>query len=166
MLCKEICLLSHGAVMNFFYTHLTGRKCLRKWKSGMSGNLGRTVRKRPVILKYHSSEFWIIERVSSPKCWSNSNSNVAIDEQNNVKGRTFQCGSPHINSGNCNVKVIWSRQEKKQGRIHGNPVADGWAGAVMQKTIGIQKCDGRTYWPTYRPTHWPTRQGVEFGCFT
>ena len=32
----------------------------------------------------------------------------------------------------------------KQGRIHGNPVADGWAGAVLQKTFGIQKCDGRT----------------------
>ena len=28
---------------------------------------------------------------------------------------------------------------KKQGRIHGNPVADGWAGAVMQKPLGIQK---------------------------
>ena len=22
-------------------------------------------------------------------------------------------------------------RDKKQGRIHGNPVADGWAGAVM-----------------------------------
>ena len=36
----------------------------------------------------------------------------------------------------------------KQGGIHGNPVADGWAGAVMQKPLGIQKCDG----PTDRPT--------------
>ena len=25
--------------------------------------------------------------------------------------------------------------EKKQGRIHGNLVADGWAGAVFQRTI-------------------------------
>ena len=33
---------------------------------------------------------------------------------------------------------------KKQGRIHGNPVAGGWAGAVMRKPHGIQKCDGRT----------------------
>ena len=32
------------------------------------------------------------------------------------------------------------------------PVADGWAGAVMLKPLGIQKCDG----PTYRPT----QQGV------
>ena len=47
--------------------------------------------------------------------------------------------------------------KKKQGRIHGNPVADGWAGAVMRKPLGIQKCDGRTDLPTYRPT----RQGVE-----
>ena len=34
--------------------------------------------------------------------------------------------------------------KKKQGRIHGNPVADGWAGAVLQKLVGIQKCDGST----------------------
>ena len=40
----------------------------------------------------------------------------------------------------------------KQGRIHGNPVADGWAGAVMQKTLGIQKYDQPIYRPTYRPT--------------
>ena len=43
--------------------------------------------------------------------------------------------------------------KKKQGRIHGNPVADGWAGAVMQKPFGIQQ----NLLPTYRPT----RQGVE-----
>ena len=33
---------------------------------------------------------------------------------------------------------------KKQGRIHGNPVADGWAGAVMRKPLAIQKCYGPT----------------------
>ena len=32
--------------------------------------------------------------------------------------------------------------------MHGNPVADGWAGAVMQKTLGIQKCDRHTDLPT------------------
>ena len=40
---------------------------------------------------------------------------------------------------------------KKQGQIHGNPVADGWAGAVMQKALEIQKSygtDGRTDQPT------------------
>ena len=26
---------------------------------------------------------------------------------------------------------------QKQGRIHGNPVADGWAEAVMRKPLGI-----------------------------
>ena len=44
----------------------------------------------------------------------------------------------------------------KQGRIHGNPVADGWAGAVMRKPLAILeilRTDGRTYRPT--------RQGVE-----
>ena len=49
------------------------------------------------------------------------------------------------------------KTSKKQGRIHGNPVADGWAGGVMRKPLGIQKCDGRTY----RHTDRPTRQGVE-----
>ena len=39
--------------------------------------------------------------------------------------------------------------EKKQGRIHGNPVADGWAGAVMRKPLANQK----SYRPTYRPTN-------------
>ena len=38
--------------------------------------------------------------------------------------------------------------EIKQGRIHGNPVADGWAGAVMQKLLGTKKCDGPTDLPT------------------
>ena len=40
----------------------------------------------------------------------------------------------------------------EQGRIHGNTVADGWAGAVMQKPLAIQKYFGRTDVPTYRPT--------------
>ena len=40
----------------------------------------------------------------------------------------------------------------KQGQIHGNPVADGWVGAVMQKLLGIQKCDRRTDLPTDLPT--------------
>ena len=40
----------------------------------------------------------------------------------------------------------------KQGRIHGSPVADGWAGAVIRKPLGIQKCDGPTDGPIYRPT--------------
>ena len=44
----------------------------------------------------------------------------------------------------------------KQGRIHGNPVADGWAGAVMRKPIAIQKCDGRTDRRTDGPTDGPT----------
>ena len=40
---------------------------------------------------------------------------------------------------------------KKQGRIHGNPVADGWAGAIMQKPPGIQKCDQLIDVPMYQP---------------
>ena len=40
------------------------------------------------------------------------------------------------------------REKKKKGRIHGNPVADGWAGAVGQKPLGIQKGYGGTNQPT------------------
>ena len=42
--------------------------------------------------------------------------------------------------------------KEKQGRIHGNPVADGWAGAVMQKPLAIQKCYGGTDGLTDGPT--------------
>ena len=45
----------------------------------------------------------------------------------------------------------------KQGRIHGNAVADGWAGAVLRKPLEIQKCDGRTDGRTEGPTDRPTR---------
>ena len=44
----------------------------------------------------------------------------------------------------------------KQGRIHSNPVADGWAGAVMRKPLGTQKCDGWTDGRTDQPTDLPT----------
>ena len=37
-----------------------------------------------------------------------------------------------------------ARKEHQQGWIHDNPVADGWAGAVMQKPLVIQKCDRPT----------------------
>ena len=55
--------------------------------------------------------------------------------------------------------MLYENQVKvrEKGRIHSNPVADGWAGAAMQKPLGIQKCDGRTD----RLTDRPTRQGVE-----
>ena len=35
---------------------------------------------------------------------------------------------------------------KKQSRIHGNPVANDWAGAVVQKPLGIQKSYGTDQW--------------------
>ena len=47
----------------------------------------------------------------------------------------------------------------EQGRIHGNPVADGLAGAVMQKLLGIQKCDVWTYQPTDRYSQLLGKQG-------
>ena len=45
----------------------------------------------------------------------------------------------------------------EQGRTHGNPVADGWAGAVKQKQLAIQKRDRLTD----RRMDGLTRQGVE-----
>ena len=44
----------------------------------------------------------------------------------------------------------------EQGRLHGNTVAVGWAGAVVRKPLGIQKCYG-----TDGPTDGPKRHGVE-----
>ena len=52
----------------------------------------------------------------------------------------------------------------KQGRIHGNPVADVWAGAVMQKPLAsleIIRTDRRADQRTDRRTDGPTRQSVE-----
>ena len=57
----------------------------------------------------------------------------------------------------CQFKL---KKLKKQGRIHGNPVAHGWAGAVMQKPRAIQKCYGRTDRLMDGPTD-TVRQGVE-----
>ena len=41
--------------------------------------------------------------------------------------------------GPCEVDLI--QINPKLGRIHGNPVADGWAGAVMPKPLRFQKCE-------------------------
>ena len=43
-----------------------------------------------------------------------------------------------------NYKGVFDLYQRQQGRVHGNPVADGWAEAVMRKLLGIQKCDGPT----------------------
>ena len=47
----------------------------------------------------------------------------------------------------------WFKLYIKQGQIHSNSIADIWAGAVMQKTLGIQKCDGLTDIWTDLPTN-------------
>ena len=44
----------------------------------------------------------------------------------------------------------------KQGRIHGNAVAEGWAGAVTRKPLAIL-----TIFQTDRRTDRPSQQGVE-----
>ena len=62
-----------------------------------------------------------------------------------MKAFTFSCYGKKI----IRFQILWKIGRLcKQGRIHGNPVADGWAGAVMQKLLGIQKCDGSTDRPT------------------
>ena len=43
------------------------------------------------------------------------------------------------------------------------PLTD-WAGAVMQKPLGIQKCDGRTGIPTDIPTDLPTDTASRVAC--
>ena len=47
--------------------------------------------------------------------------------------------------------------QRKQGWLHGKTVTYGWAEAVMQKLLAIQKYFGRTDGLTNRPT----LQGVE-----
>ena len=46
---------------------------------------------------------------------------------------------------------------EKQGQIHGQTVADGWAGAVMQKPLVFRDI---SYKPTDLLTYRPTRRGV------
>ena len=71
-----------------------------------------------------------------------------------------ECPLVHAFIVDCRLQtVLWTKADRgklKQGRIHGNPVADGWAGAVMQKPIAIQKCDGPTDRRTDGWTYWPT----------
>ena len=67
------------------------------------------------------------------------------------EGFVLVCGKKSLLSYDSWWPQNWVMHEK-QGRIHGNPIADGWAGAVMRKPLGIQICDGRTYWHTDRPT--------------
>ena len=50
------------------------------------------------------------------------NQGIACRKQGGISGRPKRTGP---------------LRELKQGWIHGNPVADNWAGAVMQKTLGI-----------------------------
>ena len=44
--------------------------------------------------------------------------------------------------------VVFFLLQNEKGRIHGNPVVDGWAGAVIRKPLGIQKLYRRTDLPT------------------
>ena len=52
------------------------------------------------------------------------------------------------------------RRGQKQGRIHVNPVADGLAGAVMQKPLVFQKCylptDGHVKFLSRKSKHIPS----------
>ena len=48
------------------------------------------------------------------------------------------------------IREMIQWKSEKQGRIHSNTVADGWAGAVMQKPLEIQKYLGPTDLPTDR----------------
>ena len=67
-------------------------------------------------------------------------------------GPTNKLTDGHTSSLSSITRHLKKKLKKKQGQIHGNPVVDGWAGAVMQKPLGIQKFDRRTDQPTYQPT--------------
>ena len=45
-----------------------------------------------------------------------------------------------------------SIHEHEHGQIHGNPVAGDWAGVVMRKQLGIQRCDRGSDQLTNLPT--------------
>ena len=66
-----------------------------------------------------------------------------------VEGRSDDMVLLRLLEAHCVPIITYAISNRdEQGRIHGNPVADGWAGAVMRKPLGIQKCDI----PTYRCT--------------
>ena len=146
-------LISRWSPFSFFQNSIGNRFFLRSKSNDMSALL---FAKRQIIYskKYHSTVIDLLCEWTKPllsftphgaiKTDSNSSTNTA----NEMKSSTWI--QRYANYGQ-------NRGLKKQGRIHGNPVADGWAGAVMQKPLGIQKCDGRTDGRTDRPT----RQGVE-----
>ena len=56
-----------------------------------------------------------------------------------------------VDKPNCATLGSTKFEHWKQGRIHGNPVADGWAGAVIKKPLAILeifRTDQRTNGPT------------------
>ena len=55
--------------------------------------------------------------------------------------------------------TLKSREDaSEQGRKHGNPAVDGWAGAVVRKSLRSKMLRNG---PTDRQTDRPTRQGEE-----
>ena len=58
-----------------------------------------------------------------------------------IKPTDFTGGGQAGGPGGSKSSEVRNGMKEEQGRIHGNPVADGWAGAVMRKPLGIQKCD-------------------------
>ena len=59
----------------------------------------------------------------------------------------------YLNDRTCRLIGRSLLDNEKPGRMHDTSATDGWAGAVMQKPLAVQKCDGRG--------DRPTRQGVE-----
>ena len=82
---------------------------------------------------------------------------IPVDLSAHDKTTSLILTSLSIDDGGYINGVAIEETIRKQGRIHGNPVADGWAGAVMQKPLAIQNC----YRRTDGRTDLPTRQGEE-----
>ena len=61
------------------------------------------------------------------------------------RGRLGRVGNVRFHTFQLNHHRPTDAVYVEQGRIRGNPVADGWAGAVMRKPLVIQKCDLPTF---------------------
>ena len=77
------------------------------------------------------AEIWPLKREIRPQGWDWA-SWLALREAQKKK-EEMEKTLPHMcESKGINLFPAAAHKEKKeQGRIHGNPVADGWAGAVM-----------------------------------
>ena len=75
--------------------------------------------------------FWLYYKYCRP--WKSENLLMGFEPHDDWNDDKFQV---ETKAGNKNYfRGNWHDSGKEQGRIHSNPVADSWAGAVIQRTI-------------------------------